>query len=46
MWTFPTIMRIVGKAEPGVPDEEAFSASLVTTATSYAKVKSDDCLIR
>ena len=42
MWTFPTVMRIVGKAEPGVPDEEALSASLVTPATSYAKVKSDE----
>ena len=33
-------MRIVRKAEPGVPDEYAFTASLVTPATRYDKVKS------
>ena len=28
MWTFQTVMRIIRKAEPGVPDEE----------TSFGKV--------
>ena len=39
MWTSQTSTRYVWKAEPGVPDEQAFPASLVTPATSYENVK-------
>ena len=35
MWTSQTSTRYVWEAEPGVPDEQAFSASLVTPATSH-----------
>ena len=39
MWTTQTSTRYVWEAEPGVPDEYAFPASLVTPATSYENVK-------
>ena len=34
MWTSRTSTRYIWEAEPGVPDEQAFPASLIT-ATSY-----------
>ena len=39
MWTSQTSTRYVWDAEPGVPDEKAFPASLVSPATSYENVK-------
>ena len=39
MWTPKTSTCYVWEAEPGVPDESAFPASLVTPATSYENVK-------
>ena len=46
MWTPQTPTRYICEAEPGVPDEKAFPASLVTPAISYAYVKVAKCQVQ
>ena len=46
MWTYQTSTRYVWEADPGVPDEYAFPASLLTPATSYENVKIDKCQVQ